>query len=151
ENQLQVVRARLPDERIDRAPVEAPFGRLDQLPGNRCQHRVEVHLPQAGPMRSHVARTRGTRITELPTQHEEGSVVDDQLLRGTLALQMRDGGPTCQHHRQPGGAGNQPDGGHSLTCQVCAMLTEAPIYHKLIQLSPSICKPTAATAGTSSR
>ena len=61
---LQVVRARIAQQFIDRGPVELSFGGLDELPGHRREHGVEVHRLQPRPVRAHVF---GARALELPS------------------------------------------------------------------------------------
>ena len=89
DHELEIVRARIAQQFIDRGPVEFSFGGLDEFPRHRREHGVEIHRLQARPVRAHVLRARGAGIAELAAQDQERLAVDDELLRAAVFREMR--------------------------------------------------------------
>src|ERR1035441_5353223 len=89
------------NQTVHQAEIEPPLLGLQQLPGHRGQHRVEVGGRDFGPERPHVLHAGGAGVVQFRAENQERLAVHDQL-RGRAALfQVRNvgGGPALRKGR----------------------------------------------------
>lgn len=75
------------DQSIDARKIEAALHWLDQLPGHRRDHRVQMHLLEPGPRGLELREAGGRGIRQLAAEDQERLAVDDELRPATLPFQ----------------------------------------------------------------
>ena len=63
---FQIVGACVPQQFIDRLPIELPLRRFNEFPGDRSEHSIQVHLLQSRPMRAMYAALDALELPSSP-------------------------------------------------------------------------------------
>ena len=106
QHEPHVVGARLADQAVHQREVEPPLHRLEQLPVDRGEDRVQAEAVQPGPDGRHVLQARRRGVAELAAEHQERLAVDHELHRVALGTEMRQplcaGGPRRASDKEKG-------------------------------------------------
>jgi hypothetical protein len=88
EHESQIVLAGPGQQPVHAREIKLSFFRLDGLPGDRQQNRIQMHRGQPRPDGLHVLDTGGTRVMQLSTKHEEWIAIDNELSHPVAFFQM---------------------------------------------------------------